>query len=180
MPARRRTAPSRSRLNQAVKAGRKALRQAEKRIPPDVRRQIERGIKDGQKRFDATVNDIRARVNKATAPGEIDRALKRFSGLGKQVEGLARTLTKRAAAATRGTATRSTTATRRTATGRATSATRKPATRKPATRKPAARKAAARKPAARRSTRAAAPPPVVMAPPAVPEAPVEAMGSAEG
>src|SRR5207302_166719 len=180
MPARRRTTPSRSRLNQAVKAGRKALRQAEKRIPPDVRRQIERGIKDGQKRFDATVNDIRARVNKATAPGEIDRALKRFSGLGKQVEGLARTLTKRAAAATRGTATRRTTANRRTAAGRATAATRKPAARKPAARKPAARKPAARKPAARRSPRRAAPPPVMMAPPAVPEAPLEAMGSAEG
>jgi len=160
-----------------MKAGRTALRQAEKRIPPDLRRQIERGIKDGQKRFDATVKDIRARVSKATAPGEIDRALKRFSGLSKQVEGLARTLSNRAAAATRGTAPRRTTTTRRTATRRATTAQRKPAARKPAARKPAARKPAARKPAARRSPRrATAPPPVVMAPPAVPETPVGPMG----
>jgi len=160
-----------------VKAGRTALRQAEKRIPPDLRRQIERGIKDGQKRFDATVKDVRARVSKATAPGEIDRALKRFSGLSKQVEGLARTLSKRAAAATRGTAPRRTTTTRRTATRRATTAKRKPAARKPAARKPVARKPAARKPAARRSPRRATPPPpVVMAPPAVPETPVGPMG----
>jgi len=150
-----------------VKAGRTALRQAEKRIPPDLRRQIERGIKDGQKRFDATVKDVRARVNKATAPGEIDRALKRFSGLSKQVEGLARTLSKRAAAATRGTAPRRTTTTRRTATRRATTAQRKPAARKPAARKPAAR---------RSPRRATPPPPVVMAPPAVPETPVGPMG----
>jgi len=164
MPARRRPQP-RSPLNRAVKAGRKALRQAEKRIPPDLRRQIERGIKDGQKRFDATVKDVRARVSKATAPGEIDRALKRFSGLSKQFEGLARTLSARAAAATRGTAPRSTTS-RRTATRRTT----------PAKRKPAARKPAARKPAARRSPRRAAAPAIVTAPPSVPEAP----GSGEG
>ncbi len=165
MPARRRPTP-RSPLNRAVKAGRKALRQAEKRIPPDLRRQIERGIKDGQKRFDATVKDVRTRVSKATAPGEIDRALKRFSGLSKQFEGLARTLTARAAAATRGTAARRTTA----------PAKRKPAARKPAARKPVARKPAARKPAARRSPRRAAAPAIVTAPPSVPEAP----GSGEG
>jgi hypothetical protein len=155
MPARRRTS-SRFPLNQAVKAGRKALRRAEKRIPPDLRRQIERGIKDGQKRFDATVKDIRARVSKATAPGEMDRALKRFSGLSKQVEGLARTLTARAAAATRGPAPRRTATARRTPTRRATTAKRKPA---------------ARKPAARRSRRRASAPAVVTAPPSVPEAP---------
>jgi hypothetical protein len=164
MPARRK-APPRSRLNQAVKAGRKAIRQAEKRIPPDLRRQIERGIKDGQTRFDATVKDIRARVSKATAPGEMERALKRFSGLSKQVEGLARKLTARAAAATRGTATRRTT-TRRTTTRRAATTKRKPAAPKPAATKPAARK-----PAARRSPRRRAAPAVVTPPPAVPEAP---------
>ncbi len=164
MPARRRPQP-RSPLNRAVKAGRKALRQAEKRIPPDLRRQIERGIKDGQKRFDATVKDVRTRVSKATAPGEIDRALKRFSGLSKQFEGLARTLSARAAAATRGAAPQRTT-TRRTATRRAT----------PAKRKAAARKPAARKPTARRSPRRAAAPAIVTAPPSVPEAP----GSGEG
>ncbi len=169
MPARRRPSP-RSPLNRAVKAGRKALRQAEKRIPPDLRRQIERGIKDGQKRFDATVKDVRARVSKATAPGEIDRALKRFSGLSKQFEGLARTLTARAAAATRGTAPRRTT-TRRTTTPRTTTPKRKPAARKPVARKPAARK-----PAPRRRPRRAAAPAIVTSPPAVPEGPGSAGG----
>ncbi|TMG28513.1 MAG: hypothetical protein E6H97_04555 [Chloroflexi bacterium] len=98
-----------------MKAGRKALRQAEKRIPPDLRRQIERGIKDGQERFDATVKDIPT--------------------------------------------------TRRTTTRRAATAKRK---------------TAAVKRTARRSPRRTAPPAVVMTPPAVPEAPAEAMGSGQG
>src|SRR5258707_14278026 len=99
MPARRRPQP-RSPLNRAVKASRKALRQAEKRIPPDLRRQIERGMKDGQTRFDATVKDVPTRGNKATAPGEMARAPKRFSGLTKQCEGLARPRPTRSPSAT--------------------------------------------------------------------------------
>ncbi len=154
MATRKRTA-SRSRLNQAVRAGRSALRQAEKNIPPDLRRQIERGIKDGQKLFDSAVKDIRTRVNKATAPGEIDRAVRRFR---TQVEGLARMVTARATSATRATTTRRTTP-RRTTTGKA------------AAPKPAARKPAARKPAARRKAS-----PVVTAPPAAPEPPSSPMG----
>src|SRR5260370_30904135 len=78
MPARRRP-PSRSPLNQAVKAGRRALRQAEKRIPPDLRRQIERGIKDGKKRIDPTVKDLRPRVSEPTAPHAIHPPLTRFT-----------------------------------------------------------------------------------------------------
>src|ERR1051326_41190 len=124
MPARKR-APSRARLNRAVKAGRKALQQAERRIPPDLRRQIDRTIKDGQKRFDATVKEVRTRVSKATAPGEIERAVKRCGDLSKQVESLARQLTARTKSATRATAARRSTSTRRTATRR--TATRKPA-----------------------------------------------------
>ena len=160
MPTRRRTS-SRSRLNQAVRAGRKALRSAEKRIPPDLRRQIERGIKDGQKRFDTAVKDIRARVDKATAPGEIDRAVKRFR---TQVEGLARMVTTRTTAATRATSKR------RATTRRATTTRKAPSARKPAARKPAARTT--------RTRRKAAPPPAMVTPmpPAVPGAPITPMG----
>ncbi|HEV2217826.1 MAG TPA: hypothetical protein VGV88_09650 [Candidatus Dormibacteraeota bacterium] len=162
MPARRRTVP-RSRLNQAVKAGRKALRQAEKRIPTDLRRQINRSIADGQKTFNAVLKDIRTRVSKATAPGEMDRALRRFGDLSKQVEGLARNLTARAASAT-GTASARRPATRRTAA--------RPAAKPRATaRKPATRKTATRRTTSRRK----ASPAVVTAPPAVPEAPAEPM-----
>ena len=162
MPARRRTA-SQSPLNQAVKAGRKALRRAEKQIPTDLRRQINRSIADGQKTFNAVVKDIRTRVSKATAPGEMDRALKRFGDLSKQVEGLARSLTARAASATRPAPAR------RTATRRA--ATRPAAKPRATARKPATRKTAARPTNTRRKASAA----VVTAPPAVPEAPAEPM-----
>lgn len=186
MPTTRKRTQSRSRINQAVRAGRKALLSAEKRIPPDLRRQIDRSIKDGQKRFDAVVKDVRSRVSKANAPEEINRALKRFGDFSKQVEGLARSLTARTQSATSGRSARRTTATRRTATRKPAStrkatATRKSTTaRKPATRKAAARKAApTRKPAARRTTRRSAAAEAPMAapmPPAVPGAPIVPMG----
>ena len=180
MPTPRKRAQSRSRINQAVRAGRKALRSAEKRIPPDLRRQIDRSIKDGQKRFDAVVKDVRSRVSKANAPEEINRALKRFGDFSKQVEGLARSLTARTQSATTARSTRRASATRRTATRKAASTRKATATRKPATaRKPATRKAAAaRKPASRRPTRrsaAAEAPMVAPMPPAVPGAPIVPM-----
>ena len=182
MPTTRKRTQSRSRINQAVRAGKKALRSAEKRIPPDLRRQIDRSIKDGQKRFDAVVKDVRTRVSKANAPDEINRALKRFGDFSKQVEGLARSLTARTASATKSSSSRRTTSTRRTATRKPASTRKAAAPKKPAAaRKPATRKAAAtRKPATRRTTRrrsAAAEAPVVTPmPPAVPGAPIVPMG----
>lgn len=172
MPARRRPS-SRSPLNEAVRAGRSALKKAEKRIPPDLRRHIERSITDGQKRFDAAVKEIRTRVTKATAPGEIDRALKRFGDLSKQVESLARDLTARAASAT-GRAPARRAAPRRAATRvrKAPAARRKPAAAVPTPRKPAPRRASPR--------RRRAAPAVVVPPPAAPEPPAEAMGSGQG
>src|SRR2546421_336758 len=92
MPARKRTT-SRSRLNRAVRAGRSALAQAQRRVPPDLRRQIDRSIKDGQRRFDSTVKDIRTRVNQAAKQADLNKALKRLDGLSKQVQQLARKVT---------------------------------------------------------------------------------------
>jgi len=74
MATRKRASP-RSRLNRAVKAGRAALRSAEKRVPPDVRKQIDRSIKDGQKRLDAAVKDVRKRVNQAARQADLDRVM---------------------------------------------------------------------------------------------------------
>jgi hypothetical protein len=202
--ATRKRASSRSGLNRAVKAGRSALRTAERRLPPEVRKRIEKAIKDGQGRFDATVKDVRARVNKAAGQADVDRALKRLGELRKHVQ----TMVGNAAAAARtgrstatSTARRATTrraATRKAATRKTASrktATRKTATRKTATRKPATRKAAparstptrssstapARKPAARRTAprRRTAPEPAVMPEPTiryVPPAITEAPG----
>ena len=155
--ATRKRASSRSGLNRAVKAGRSALRTAERRLPPDVRKRIEKAIKDGQGRFDATVKDVRARVNKAAGQADVDRALKRLGELRKHVQ----TMVGNAAAAARtGRSTATSTArratTRRTATRKA--ATRKTATRKTASRKTATRKTATRKTATRKAaTRKTAP-----------------------
>ncbi|HLZ95261.1 MAG TPA: hypothetical protein VKT20_08045 [Candidatus Dormibacteraeota bacterium] len=163
--ATRKRASSRSGLNRAVKAGRSALRTAERRLPPDVRKRIEKAIKDGQGRFDATVKDVRARVNKAAGQADVDRALKRLGELRKHVQTMvgnaaAAARTGRSAATstarratTRRTATRKA-ATRKTATRKTASrktATRKTATRKTATRKAATRKTATRKPATRKA-----------------------------
>jgi len=139
------------------------LKQAERRIPPDLRRQIDRTIKDGQKRFDATVKDVRARVSKATAPSEIERALKRFGDFSKQVEGMARQLTARTQSATRATTARRTTARRSATPSRRATARR--ATAKKAT-------ATTRKPATRRTTTRRRATMVTPMPPAVPEAPI--------
>jgi len=149
--ATRKRASSRSGLNRAVKAGRSALRTAERRLPPDVRKRIEKAIKDGQGRFDATVKDVRARVNKAAGQADVDRALKRLGELRKHVQ----TMVGNAAAAAR-TGRSAATSTARRATTRRT-ATRKAATRKTATRKTASRKTATRKTATRKTaTRKAA------------------------
>ena len=139
--AKKKRASSRSRLlNRAVKAGRSYLRQAERRLPPDVRKQIDRSIKDGQKTLDGAIRQLRARLDRTATQVDLERALKRLEGLSNQVQQIARSVSSRPAAPT---------ATRRTA--------RRPATRK-STAKPAAAAAPPRKAATRKApTRAASP-----------------------
>ncbi|HEX9475034.1 MAG TPA: hypothetical protein VGA41_00135 [Candidatus Dormibacteraeota bacterium] len=140
--AKKKRASSRSRLlNRAVKAGRSYLRQAERRLPPDVRKQIDRSIKDGQKTFDGALKQLRARLDRTASQVDLERALKRLEGLSKQVQQIARSATSRPAAPT---------ATRRSA--------RRPATRKSAAKPASATAAAPRKAATRKApARAAAP-----------------------
>ena len=135
--ATRKRASTRSKLlKRAVKAGRSAIREANKRVPPDVRKQIERTVQDGQKTFHTAIKQVQTRLDRTARQADLDKAMKRLDELAKQV--------------------------RRIAAGTAASATARPArrklairkavTRKPAARKPAARKTAARKPAAKRTT----------------------------
>jgi hypothetical protein len=127
--ATRKRASSRSKLlNRAVKAGRSYLRQAERRLPPDVRKQIDRGIKDGQKTLEGAVKQLRTRLDRTASQVDLEKALKRLEALSKQVQSIARSTSSRPAA----------------------QPARRPASR-PATRKAPA-KAAAPKPAARRAT----------------------------
>jgi peptidoglycan hydrolase CwlO-like protein len=154
--AKKKRVSSRSKLlNRAVKAGRSYLRQAERRLPPDVRKQIDRSIKDGQKTFEGALKQVRTRLDRTASQVDLERALKRLDGLSKQVQQLARSAQARAASRTAAAAPARTT-------------TRRPAARRAATRTAKAKPAAARKPAARRAAprrRAAAAP--VVSPPTV-------------
>jgi hypothetical protein len=135
MAARKRASTQSKLLNRAVKAGRSALRQAQRRLPPDVRKQIERTVKDGQKTIHAAIKQVESRLDRTARQADLEKAMKRLDELSKQVRNMAV-----AAAGARTAAPKA--------------ATRKPTARKPATRKPATRKASTRKAApARRATR---------------------------
>jgi hypothetical protein len=162
--AARKRASSRSRrsglVGRAVRAGRKALRDAESRVPPDLRKQIERTVKDGQKTVMSAVHELETRVNRSARQADVDKVLKRLEGLSKQVQELARGAASRGAARAASTRRRAASTTRRgktTVKKKAATAKRSAPARKAATAKPAARKAAA-KPAARKpAVRRAAP-----------------------
>ncbi len=109
------------------------MRSAEKRVPTDLRRQIERSVEDGQKTVHAAIKRVQIRLNRTARQADLDKVLKRLEGLTKQVQRVARGAAARPAARP---------APRK--------AARKPAKRKPAARKPAARRAAPRKAAPRK------------------------------
>src|SRR4029077_4894733 len=99
--ATKKRASSRSRLlKRAVKAGRSYLREAERRLPPDVRKQIDRSIKDGQKTVEGAIKQLRTRLDRTASQVDLEKALKRLHDLSKQVQAIARSATPRPAAAT--------------------------------------------------------------------------------
>lgn len=138
MAARKRASTQSKFLNRAVKAGRSALQEAQRRLPPDVRKQIERTVKDGQKTIHAAIKQVETRLDRTARQADLEKAMKRLDELSKQVRNMAA-----AAAAAR--------------TTRPPAATRKPTARKPATRRTATRKAATRTPSGGAGTRNAAP-----------------------
>ena len=158
MATRKRTS-SRSRpsglVGRAVSAGRKALREAESRVPPDLRRQVERSIKDGQKTLKYAIDQLQEQVRSRAKQADVDKALKRLDSLSKQVQQIARGAASRGATRASSTRRRAKTATTKRTTR---SATRKAVTRKPATRKPSPRSSAAAPPSSSSSaTRRTAP-----------------------
>jgi polyhydroxyalkanoate synthesis regulator phasin len=136
--AKRKRASTRSRfLNRAVKAGRSAIREAERRVPPDLRKQLERTIKDGQKTVQSALKDVQAQIQRTAKQADVDKVLKRLDAVSKQVQQLARSASSGATARP---------------------ATAKPARRTPATRERAPATAAPKKaaPSAAAPRRAAA------------------------
>src|SRR5260221_12330199 len=85
-------------VGRAVRVGRKALREAENRVPKDVRRQLERSIKDGQKTLKTAINQLQVQVRRTAKQADVEKALKRLEGLSKQVQQIARDAAARRAA----------------------------------------------------------------------------------
>src|SRR6202165_1397703 len=77
-------------VDRAVRVGRKALREAESRVPSDVRRQLERSIKDGQKTLKTAIDQLQVQVRRTAKHAHGEKGLKRLDGLSKQVQDMAR------------------------------------------------------------------------------------------
>src|SRR5438874_3536864 len=124
--AKRKRATKRSGIvGRAVSAGRAALREAEKRVPPDLRRQVERRIKDADKAARAAIKQLQVQAKKASTRADVNSVLKRIDGLTKQARQVARgTGTGAASSRRRAVSTTKRAATR---TGRATTTTVKKA-----------------------------------------------------
>ena len=154
MATRKRTSRRSGIVGRAVSAGRRALREAEKRVPPDVRRQVERRLKDADKTARAAIKQLQAQAKKASTRTDVNNVLKRIDGLTRQARQIASSRVSSTRRRTTSTTRRAATRTRRaasTAKKAAGTAKRRASTRKASTRKAPARKPAARKPAARKS-----------------------------
>lgn len=166
MGKRKRPARRSSLVERAVSAGRRALREAESRVPPDLRRRLERNLKDADKTARAAIKQLEAQVKRASTRADVNSVLKRIDGLSKQARQIvqgsasraattrrrATTTTRRAATRTRkaaGTAKRKAVS-RVTSTTRRTTTRRAPATRSAASTAPSPRAAAPRRRAATR------------------------------
>ena len=159
MAARKRKA-SRSRpsglVDRAVSAGRQALREAESRVPPDVRRQLERSIKDGQKTLKMAIDQLQVQLRRTAKQADVEKALKRLDRLSKQVQDLARAAAARRATTSRRAKSTATRTTRKAATtARRATSTAKRTTKTTVKKAAPAKRTAARTPAARAATRRA-------------------------
>lgn len=104
MATRKRTSRRTGLVGRAVSAGRRALREAESRIPPDLRRQVDRRLKDADKMARAAIKQLQTQVKKASTRADVNSVLKRIDGLTSQARQIARGATPRAATTRRSTA----------------------------------------------------------------------------
>jgi cob(I)alamin adenosyltransferase len=160
--ATRKRASSRSRRTGLVGRAVSAIREAESRLPSDVRKQLERTVKDGQKAVMSAIGELETHVRRSARQADVDKVLKRLDNLSQQVQKMAREVAARRSGAVAAPRRASTTARRTVKSATRTAPKRKPAARKPAARKPATRAAArnaTKSPAAprRAAARAASP-----------------------
>src|SRR5213080_104161 len=89
MATRKRTSRRTGIVDRAVRAGRQALREAEKRVPPDLRRQVEKRLRDADKTARAAIKQLQAQAKKASTRADVNNVLKRIDGLTKQARQIA-------------------------------------------------------------------------------------------
>jgi hypothetical protein len=127
----RKRSPRRNDLvGRAVRVGRRALKEAESRLPADLRKQLDRRLKDADKTARAAIKQLQAQVKRASTRADVNSVLKRIDGLTRQARQIAQGATARPAPARRRpakTASRAAPKTRKAATGakRPAAATRK-------------------------------------------------------
>ena len=143
MAKRKRTSRRTGLVGRAVTAGRKALKEAESRIPPDLRRQVERRVRDASKTVQAAMKEGQAQVKKARTRSDVNSFLKRLDSLTRQARELAKGTRRSTARRTTTTKRKAGTAARRTAT-KAKTAARSTARKAAVTRPAAPRRRAAR------------------------------------
>src|SRR2546421_6482811 len=90
MAKRKRTSRRSGLVGRAVSAGRRALREAESRIPPDLRRQVDRRLKDADTNARAAIKTLQTQVKRASTRADVNNVLKRIDGLTKQARQIAR------------------------------------------------------------------------------------------
>lgn len=127
MAKRKRPARRSGLVGRAVTVGRRALKEAESRVPADLRKQVERRVRDANKTVQAAIKEAQTQVRRASSRADVNSLLKRLDGLTKQAKQLARGASGRPS-------------TTRTAAGGARTATSR---RKPASSKATARRTAA-------------------------------------
>ena len=89
MATRKRTTRRSGLVGRAVSAGRRALKEAESRIPPDLRRQLDRRLKDADKTARAAIKQLQVQVKRASTRGDVNSLLKRIDSLTKQARQIA-------------------------------------------------------------------------------------------
>src|ERR1700730_15125044 len=89
MPANRNRASTRrpkdgNLVDQARQVAGSAVKDIQKRLPPDLTRQLERSLSQGQKAIQSSLQQVQARVNRTASQTDVDRLTRRIDELKRQ------------------------------------------------------------------------------------------------
>jgi polyhydroxyalkanoate synthesis regulator phasin len=75
-------------VDQARQAAGSAVKDLQKRLPPDLSRQLERSLSQGQKAIQSSLQQVQARLNRTASQTDVDRLTRRIDELTRQVNRL--------------------------------------------------------------------------------------------